>query len=404
MSIRPCWLPWRHLMRRVAVVGVGNTPFRARHIEKTFPRLAFESVRAAFQDAGASRDDIDSVVYGIYNDFFEHCAMPDHHIHYLLGMARKPGVRVTTGGATGGYAVRAAFAEVASGLHDVVMVVGVEKVGDMANVIEMVKSITLAADPFFEAHLGASPAGSYGGAILWHMEHYGTTEEDMARVVVKNKGNARNNPDAQSPMELTVEDVLKSPMIIYPLKILDHCLNSEGAATIILASEEAAARFSRDPVWITGIGASTESGRQAERDDVGKSLFPAVRASAEAAYRMAGVTDPGTAIKVAEVYDSFSGVEICLYEEFGLCGWGEGTRFLRDGRADMGGTNPVNPSGGLIGGEHAIGATGVYQVAEIVRQIRGEAGARQVPGVKTGIAQSMGGARGAYSVTIVLEG
>lgn len=394
-------------MRRVAVVGVGNTPFKARHIDRTFPRLAYESVRSAMEDAGASKDDIESVVYSIYNDFFAHCAMPDHHIHYLLGLARKPSSRVTTGGATGGYSLRAAFAEVASGLHDVVMVVGVEKVGDVANVIEMVKSITFAGDPFFESHLvqvGASPAGSYGGAIRWHMEHYGTTEEDMARVVVKNKGNARNNPDAQSPMELTVEDVLASPMIVYPLKVLDHCLNSEGAATVILASEEAAERFARDPVWITGIGASTESGRQAERDDPGDSLFPAVRASAEAAYAMAGIDDPAGAVQVAELYDSFSGVEICLYEEFGLCGWGEGVQFLRDGRAGMGGSNPVNPSGGLIGGEHAIGATGVYQVAEIVRQIRGEAGARQVPGVVRGLAHSMGGARGAYSVTVLLEG
>lgn len=391
-------------MNRVAVVGVGNTPFKARHPDKTFPRLAYESTRVAMRDAGASREDIDSVVYAIYNDFFEHCAMPDHHVHYLLGMARKPGSRLTTGGATGGYSVRAAFAEVASGLSDVVMVVGVEKVGDLANVFEMVKSITYGADPFFEAGLGASPAGSYGGAIIWHMENYGTTEEDMARVVVKNKGNAKNNPDAQSPMDLTVEDVLKSPTIIYPLKILDHCLNSEGAATIILASEKAAARFKKDPIWIAGIGASTESGRQAERDDAGNSLFPAVKASAEAAYAMAGVEDPSSAVKVAEVYDSFSGVEICLYEELGLCDWGEGARFLADGRASMGGTNPVNPSGGLIGGEHAIGATGVYQVAEVVRQIRGEAGARQVPDVDLGLAQSMGGARGAYSVSIVLEG
>lgn len=391
-------------MNRVGVVGVGNTPFKARHVDKTFPRLAYESVRAAMEDAGATRLDVESVVYGIYNDFFEHCAMPDHHVHYLLGLARKPAVRVTNGGATGGYALRAAFAEVAGGLHDVVMVVGVEKVADLANLMEMIKSITYAADPFFEAALGASPAGSYGGALRFHMDSYGTTEEDMALVVVKNKGNARNNPDAQSPMELTVEDVMKSPTVIHPLKVLDHCLNSEGAATVILASERAASRFRRDPVWITGIGASTESGRQAERDDTGRSLFPAVHASARAAYGMAGISDPATSIGVAEVYDSFSGVEICLYEEFGFCGWGSGADFLKEGAPMMGGALPVNPSGGLIGGEHAIGATGVYQVAEVVRQIRGEAGARQVPGVVRGLAQSMGGARGAYSVSIILEG
>ena len=391
-------------MRRVGVVGVGNTPFKARHIDKTFPRLAYESVKAALEDAGATTDDIEAAVYGIYNDFFERCAMPDHHIHYLLGLARKPAVRVTNGGATGGYAVREAFCEVASGMHDVVAVIGVEKVGDLANVIEMVKTITLGGDPFFECHYGASPAGSYGGAILWHMEHYGTTEEDMARVVVKNKGNARNNPDAQMPMEITVQQVLESPIVLFPIKIMDHCLNSEGAATVILAAEEAAGRFAKDPVWITGVGASTESGRQAERDDPGRSLFPAVKASADAAYRMAGVEDPRSAIQVAEVYDAFSGVEILLYEELGFCDWGEGARFLEEGGPEMGGRLPVNPSGGLIGGEHAIGATGIYQVAEVVRQIRGEAGARQVQDTACGLAQSMGGARGAYSVSIVLEG
>jgi acetyl-CoA C-acetyltransferase len=389
-------------MNRVAVVGVGNTAFAARHADKTFPRLAYESVKAALADAGADKEDVESVVYAIYNDFFEHCAMPELHIHYLLGIARKPSVRVTCGGATGGYALRAAFAEVASGMHDVVMVVGVEKVGDM-NTFDMIKSITYAGDPFFESQLGGSAAGSYSAPIRFHMERYGTTEEDIAQVVVKNKGNARNNPDAQSPMEITVPDVMKSPMIIYPLKILDHCLSSEGAATVILASEEAAPRFNK-PVWITGVGASTESGRQAERDDVGDSLFPAVKASADRAYAMAGIKDPVDALQVAEVYDSFSGVEICLYEEFGFCPRGEGLRFLTDGGAAMGGALPVNPSGGLIGGEHAIGATGVYQVAEVVRQIRGEAGARQVPDVKRGLTQSMGGARGAYSVSFVLEG
>lgn len=391
-------------MDRVAVVGIGNTGFKARHVDKTFPRLAYEAVKACLEDAGAATGDVDSVVYGIYNDFFEHCAMPDHHVHYLLGLARRPSVRVTNGGATGGYAVRAACAEIAAGMHDTVLVVGVEKVADVANVFEMVKAIAFAGDPFFETHYHGSPAGSYAGAILWHMESYGTTEEDMARVVVKNKGNARNNPDAQSPMELTVDDVLASPTVIHPVKILDHCLSSEGAAALLLAGEKAAARFSREPVWITGIGASTDSGRQAERDDPGRSLFPAVRASAERAYAMAGISDPAAAVDVAEIYDAFSGVEICLYEELGFCGWGEGAGFLIDGRADMGGSNPVNPSGGLIGGEHAIGATGIYQVAEIARQVRGEAGARQVPGAAAGVAQSMGGARGAYSVTVLLEG
>ncbi len=391
-------------MAKVGVVGVGNTAFKGRHIDKTFQRLAYEAVKAAFEDAGAGKDDVESVVYAVYSDFLEHCGMPDHHIHYLLGLGMKPSVRVSTGGATGGHAMRVAYAEIASGLHDVVLVVGVEKSADVANALEMVKSIAWGADPFFEQHYHGSPAGSYSGAIFKHMSDFGTTEEDMALVVVKNKGNAFNNPYAHSPMRLTVEDVMKSPVVVYPVKILDHCLSSEGAAAVLLASEEAAGRFRRDPVWITGVGASTGSGRQGERDVSPDEILPAVRLSTGRAYRMAGVEDPGRAVDVAEAYDAFSGVEIILYEEYGFCPMGQGARFLKDGGPEMGGSNPVNPSGGLIGGEHAIGATGVYQVAEVVRQIRGEAGDRQVPGARLGLANSIGGARAAYSVSLILEG
>lgn len=390
-------------MRGVAVVGYGNTPFKRRYTDKTYPRLAYEAVKEAFRSAGIGPERVDSVVYGIYSDPFNHNMMPDLHIHYQLGLARKPGTRVSAGGATGGVAVRSAFMEVASGMKDVVLVVGVEKYGDLSNVFEMIKALTYGGDQLFEQMAGVSPAGSYSAPVILHMLKYGTTEEHLALVSVKNHANAMRNPDAQAPMDLTVEEVLSSPMIIYPFKLLDHCLNSEGACALLLADEENARRLMQKPVWITGIGCSTESGRQAERDDVGDSLLPAVEAAARKAYEMAGVKDPARDIQVAEVYDSFSGIEILLNEELGFCARGEGAARLERGSYSMGGELPVNPSGGLIGGEHAVGATGVYQVAEIARQLRGEAGERQVEGAGRGLALSMGGARGAYASATILE-
>ncbi len=390
-------------MRRVAVVGYANTVFKRRHADKTFARLAYEAVRDALFMAKVRHQQVQEAVYGIYNDLFTHNMMPELHIHYQLGLARKPAVRVTSGGATGGVALRTAWQEVAGGLRDLVLVVGVEKYADLNGVLEMIKAMVYGGDQFFEQMAGVSPAGSYASPAIFHMQRYGTTEEDMARVSVKNHANAERNPDAQAPMRLTVDEVMASPMIIYPYKLLDHCLSSEGACALLLADEDTAVRLTERPVWIKAIGYSTDSGRQAERDGVGDSLLPAVVASAREAYEAAGINDPASDIDVAEVYDSFSGIEIILYEELGFCGRGEGAFRLKEGFFDLGGGLPVNPSGGLIGGEHAVSATGLYQIAEICRQLRGEAGERQVEGARRGLAQCMGGARGAYSCVTVME-
>jgi acetyl-CoA C-acetyltransferase len=390
-------------MRKVAVIGYANTAFRRRHADKTFPRLAYEAVRDALAMARVGLDRVEGAVYGIYSDIFTHNMMGELHIHYQLGLARKPAVRISSGGATGGVALRTAWLEVAAGLRDLVLVVGVEKYADLDGVLEMIKALVYGGDQFFEQMAGVSPAGSYASPTIFHMQRYGTTEEDMARVSVKNHGNAVRNPDAQAPMQLTVEQVLSSPMIIYPYKLLDHCLSSEGACALLLADEDTAAKLADQPVWIRSIGYSTDSGRQAERDGVGDSLLPAVQASAREAYAAAGIDEPTEAIDLAEVYDSFSGIEILLYEELGFCGRGEGPSLLKEGAFDLGGSLPVNPSGGLIGAEHAISATGLYQVAEVCRQLRGEAGERQVEGARRGLAQCMGGARGAYSCVTLLE-
>ncbi|GAB4321627.1 MAG: thiolase family protein [Promethearchaeota archaeon] len=400
------------MTKKVAIVGIGAYPFRTRHPHVSYYEMAFQTAKRALEDA--SRDganlgigDVDSAVYGIYNDFFERQFMPDVIVHDHLGMALKPGTRVTTGGATGGYALRTAYAEVASGLADLVLCLGVEKSNDCwdpatkTRTPELVKAIAYSADMTWVFPLGSFPAASYVLPVRAHFEKFGNpTEESMALVSVKNHGNAIGNPYAQSPMKLTVEDVLKSRYISEPFKKLDCCLYSEGAAAMLLASEERAKEITDSPVWITGIGAANDTSFGGLRPNLW-SLTSNVRASRQC-YRMAAIRDPLREFDVAELHDAFTGQEILSYEDCGFAGHGEGHRLIDDGVVAEGGELPVNLSGGLIGCGHAVGATGIYQGTEIVRQLRGEA-VRQVDGAERGFLHSVGGPVTAYCVCVAME-
>jgi acetyl-CoA acetyltransferase len=393
---------------KVAIIGAGSTAFKARWIEKTYYELAFEAARLAFEDAGIRPQEVDAAVYGIYNEFFERQGMPEIYIHDYLGLGLKASCRVTAGGATGGMAVRAGYLEVASGLHDVVLVLGVEKCADCysyeagSSSPEILKAITTSADMTFEVPLGLTPAASYALPTVAHMERYGSpTEEQMAKVAVKNHRNAKNNPLAQSPKDLTVEEVLLSPMICYPFKRYDNCLHSEGATAVILASEETAKKRCPNPAWITGVGIATDMAFPGNRPDL-TVLASSVEAGRRA-YRMAGIRDPRRELDFAEVHDAFTAAEILSYEALGFCGPGEGGTLIDTDVTEMMGDLPVNPSGGLIGCGHAIGASGVMQVMEAALQVRGRAGARQVPGARRGLVQSVGGPATTYTVVLIIE-
>ncbi len=402
---------------RVAVVGTGQTKFEARTPGKTYYELALEAAMLAMNDAGITPRNIDSVVYGIYNDLFERQIMPDTYVHDYLGMYGKPGIRITTGGATGGYAFRSGYSEVASGLADVTLVIGVEKAQDCYDwaqgktTPEVIKSIAYSADMTWEFPLGTSAASSYAILASAHMKKYGTTEEQAALVSVKNHGNAISNPFAQSPMKLTVDDVMQSRMISYPFKMLDCSLYTEGAYALVLMSEDKAREIGvKDPVWVMGIGSSNDksfTGSRTVNDRMGKyGDIADLRnhyESAALAYRMAGIQNPRKLVDVAELHDAFSFTEIQAYEAMGFCERGKGGKFIEDGVPMVGGDLPVSPSGGLLGAGHAVGATGVMQIGEVVNQLRNRAGKRQVE-IKNGVglAHSIGGPGSSYCSVSVL--
>jgi acetyl-CoA C-acetyltransferase len=395
-------------MRRVAIIGTGSTPFKTRHRDKTYYELAFDAAKATFQDAGIKHTDVDSAIYGIYNDLFERQVQPDLYVHDYLGLGGKPAMRVNTGGATGGSAIRAGFQEVASGQSDLCLVLGVEKCGDCYDYgihsasAETLKSISYTADMTYEQPTGRTAAGSFALAIVAHQKRYAgsPTQLQMAMVSVKNHGNAKLNPIAQSGRELTLEEVMASPMIAYPFRFYDNCLYSEGASAVILASEEKARQLCKDPVWITGIGASLDYAILGNR----KSLysFEASRQATERAYKMAGITKPRQQLHLAELHDAFTGTEIMAYQDCHFCEEGEGGSLIEKGITQRTGSLPVNTSGGLIGCGHAVGATGIMQTMEVVRQLQGRAEGRQLDAPKRGLVQSIGGIACAWTVSIIL--
>lgn len=397
------------MARRVAILGYGTTPFRSRWIDKTYYELAFDAAKAALEDTGLSHDRIESAVYGIYNDLFQRQFMPDVYVHDYLGLGLKPSVRVTTGGATGGAAVHTGFAQVASGLYNIVLVLGVEKCSDAFNpelkssTPEVLKGIIYSADMTFEAPLGLTPAASYALPTVAHMEKYGSpTERQMAKISVKNHKNAFNNPYAQRPERITIDDVLNSKKICHPFKFYDNCLYSEGASALILVSEKIAKKAKRPVAWITGLGASTDMAFTGNRPDYTE--FGSSIAAGKAAYRMAKIKNPRKELDFAELHDAFTSAEILSYEAFGFCKPGEGGRLIDDGITEMEGDLPVNPSGGLIGCGHAVGATGVMQVGEAALQVTRRAGKRQVKGAKRGLVQGIGGPATSWTFAFIIEG
>ena len=395
-------------MRRVAIVGIGTSPFRARWRERTYYELAYDVAAAAMRDARMEKRQIDCCVYGIYNDFFERQFQPDLYVHDYLGLAPKPATRVSTGGATGGTAVRIGFSEIASGLYDTCLVLGVEKCADLydyrqqASSPELLKAISYTADMNYEQPTGRTASASFALAVVAHQAAYGNpTEEQMARVSIKNHGNACLNPIAQSPKKLTLDEVMNSRVITHPFKLYDNCLYSEGAAALILAGEEVAYRYTDRPVWLTGIGAALDWATLGNRKNVYQ--FEASREAARTAYKMAGITNPVGELDLAELHDAFTGTEIIAYEDCFFCDHGKGGTLIDEGVVERGGKLPVNVSGGLIGCGHAVGASGIMQTNEVVAHLRGSAGERQVPGARRGLVQSIGGVGCAWTVCLVLE-
>ena len=384
-------------MREVAVIGTGLTDF-GEVWEKSLRTLWAEAALAALADAGV--DQVDLITVGCMSSGL---FVGQEHLAPLLadepGMTRVGAARVESACASGGLALRAGFAEVAAGLADVVLVTGVEKMTDVDGATATY-SLGTAADQEWEGFHGITFPGLYAMLARAHMAEHGTTREQLAAVAVKNHANGLLNPHAQYHLKVTQEDVLRSTMVAEPLRLLDCSPITDGAAAVVIASLDKARELvgDRPLVKITGSGLATDSISLANRGSLTE--LAAVRLAAERAYGMSG-RSPGD-IHVAEVHDCFTIAEIMAIEALGFFDKGFGGSAAEKGLTALGGRIPINPSGGLKSKGHPVGATGVAQVAEIVAQLRGEAGQRQVEGARIGLTQNMGGS-GGTSVVHILE-
>lgn len=381
-------------MRDVAVIGVGMTGFGelwGRSIRDIF----VEAALAAIDDAGV--DHIDSLYVGAMSPGLfvgqEHlgAVMADH-----LGMTPVPATRVESACASGGAAFRQAFLEVASGASDIVLAGGVEKMTDGADVTE---ALATAADQEYEVYHGITFPGLYAMIAQAHMERYGTTREQLAAVAVKNHRNGARNPHAQFRTPVTAEQVMTSTMVADPLRLLDCSPVSDGAAAVIVASAEVAARLKKPLVRVRASAQASDTIALHSRKDI--TTLGAVVAAAAKAYATAGIKPAD--LHLVEVHDCFTIAEIVVSEDLGLFDKGKGGEAALKGLTALeGGRVPINTSGGLKSKGHPVGATGIAQIIEIYEQLTGRAGERQVKNARVGMAQNMGGS-GASCVIHILE-
>ncbi len=384
-------------MARVGVVGIGHSRFGVRS-DASLRELAFEAVKSCMEDAGVDLAEVQSMVVGIASDELSFSLQPSAQVGDYLGFPPRPSFRAEAACASGGMAVRAGWMTVAAGLADLVLVVGAEKMTEVPT-SEVTEVLGRAGDPLWEYPFGMTFPGYYAMIARAHMAKYGTTEQQLAAVAVKNHHYGALNPLAHMHKEISLEQALSSRMVADPLKLYDCCLISDGAAAVLLASENYAKRLRTNPTWIDGVGLGTGSVALAQREDL--TTLAATTEAARQAYSMAGVRPAD--INVAVVHDCFTIAEIVAYEDLGFCPRGEGGGLVEDKQTYVGGSIPVNVDGGLKSKGHPIGATGVAMIVEIVKQLRGEAEAgRQVPEAEVGLCHNVGGS-GQHAVVHILS-
>lgn len=388
-------------MRKVAVIGVGNSKFGVRN-DVNVAELAFEAVKPSLEDAGITAKDVELVALGSvgagawYEEF-----LPAVVIAEYCGLTKAGLVRCEAACASGSAAFFTAYSAVASGQAEIAMALGVEKMREI-DTPTLMEWIGRAGYYLWEFHnFGMTFPAYYALYATAHMAKFGTTEEDLALVAVKNHKYASMNPLAHLQNRITVNDVLSSMVIASPLKLFDCCPMSDGSAALILASEEKVRQLGVDtPVWVAGIGYSSETANLSRR--LGYVGLEASVHAAKMAYKNAGVTP--NQIDFAVVHDCFTIAEIMAYEDLGFCSKGEGAKLIREGQTEIGGKIPVNVDGGLKAKGHPIGTTGCSMICEVTKQLREEAveKGRQVP-LKNyiGLAHNVGGTGHYCYVTIL---
>ncbi|MBI4488934.1 MAG: thiolase domain-containing protein [Deltaproteobacteria bacterium] len=372
-------------LRRVAIVGAGMTKFMRRALE-TPKELAWLAAKTALDSAEMKLEQIDCVVLGSAPDAFDGLHMKGEYLSDGCGGWKKPYLRCYVGGGTGVYAVAQAFFQVASGLFDTALVVCEEKMSS-CRPHPQAAFLTI-FDPITEQPLKPNLLWIFALEQNRYMQAHGITLEEIALVSVKNKRNALDHPAAQLGANLTVEDVLASEVIAWPVHRLMVSPTSDGAAAVVLAADEVARRVTSKPIWVHGVGWCLDTAYWTNRD---LSYPEYVEKAAWMAYRMAGIREPRKEINIAEPYDPFAYKELHHLEGLQLAPKGQAPELLADGVFDRDGDLPATPSGGLLGVGNPIAAAGTMKICELFWQLRGEAGARQVPGKpERGVAQAWG--------------
>lgn len=378
----------------VAIIGVGQSAF-VRGYQGSIRELAFEAFRESMQDAGISTKDVGASLVCSAPEYDKQRS-PSGLIAEYLGLNPQPTFvleNVCSSSTTG---VRVGYSLVKSGLHDIVAVIGFQKMSEISSA-DSQERMGRGADIMWESPFGTMMPAYYAMHARAHFARYGTTEEDLALIRVKSSKYGILNERAVYRKGVVLEQCLNAAYVSSPLKVFDCCANADGASCIIMASADRARELSKKPVWVLGLGAASASMTLTGRDSLDG--LNCARLAGQQAYEMAGVAPQD--IDVAEVHDCFTIAELMAYENLGFAAPGKGGELIREGQTYIEGKIPVNVDGGLLSKGHPIGATGGSQIRTIVLQLRGEAGNIQVPDAELGLVHNIGGV-GIYSNVIIL--
>jgi acetyl-CoA C-acetyltransferase len=371
-------------MTRVGIVGIGHGVF-GRRSDATVQELAFEAFREALNDAGIDRDAVDASVIGSVPEYHKQRSLAGVVQEYL-GLVPKPTWLTEVACASGSAAMRTAWMSIKAGVHNVVAVIGCQKMTELETA-EILALMGRVGEVQWESGFGTTFPGYYAMFAKRHMHEFGTTRDQLTEVAIKNHYYGAMNPYALFRKEITKEKAAASEEVATPFQVYDCCANADGAACVILASEGRAKEMTDKPVWLDGMGVATASMSVLRRPSlVG---LPSAEKAASDAYSMSGVLPVD--VKVADVHDCFTIAEIMAIEDLGFCKKGEGGPMVAEHQTYVGGKVAVNVDGGLKAKGHPIGATGVSMTYEIAKQLRGEAGDRQVPDADIGLTHNVGG-------------
>ncbi len=381
------------LVEKVCVLGAGSTKYGK--LDESISDIAIQASAEAIEDAGIVPKEIKA---GYLSNVF---GVADKQVHLgpvvmsNLGIPEIPSLTIESACGSGSVSFREAFANVAAGFYDAVLVTGVEKVTHTGT--EWTTTyFSYCSDFFYEGGSGASFPGLFASIARAYLTEFKATEEDFAAVAVKNHDNGLLNPKAHLRRKITIEDVMKSPVVASPLKLYDCCPFSDGASSVILCNEKFAKEHNNNYIKVIGSGRGGSTASLQGREHL--TTIPSTKIAAEAAYKMAGITPKD--VDFAEVHDCFTIAEIVDTEDLGFFEKGQGVQGVRDGQTKRDGEIPINPSGGLKSKGHPIGATGVGQVVEVFDQLTGKAGERTIADAKIGLTQNFGATGASCAVHI----